>query len=51
MQKCMYISVYVQYVLSIYLSIYLCWCAAAHACRPMCVRLANNFINVKTETK
>jgi len=37
MHECMYISVYV------------CRCATVHAC--MCVRLANDFINVKTEIK
>src|SRR6218665_3660221 len=29
-----------------HISIYVCWCAAC-----MCVRLANDFINVNTETK
>jgi len=32
-----------------YIFVYVCRCATVHAC--MCVRLANAFINVKTETK
>ena len=41
MNSCMYARMYV----------YLCICTfvGVHAC--MCVRLANDFINVKTETK